>query len=144
MSKYLSSKNIFSTLILWGVVLFMCTMLFLGILKEQLPLAPILILSLVIALLLWTLLDTRYVVNEAFLLYRSGPFRGKIAIQNIKKITYFSGFNIPVTMKPALDYKGFIVQYNSFDDVFISPKNADLFIAEILKINPEIEVLPKK
>jgi len=67
---------------------------------------------------------------------------GKLQFKTLKN-NLFSGFNIPVTMKPALDYKGFIVQYNSFDDVFISPKNADLFIAEILKINPEIEVLPK-
>lgn len=44
-------------------------------------------------------------------------------------------------LKPALDTKGFIVTYNQFDDLFISPKMSDIFIEEIKKINPKIEVI---
>jgi hypothetical protein len=34
-------------------------------------------------------LDTRYVIKEHFLLYRSGPFRGRIDIAKSKKSSIF-------------------------------------------------------
>ena len=118
----------------------MVGLLYVGMTKEQVTLLPIAILGLVVAMILWTLLDTRYVIKQHFLLYRSGPFRGRIDIQKIKKIKYFSGLYVPVTMKPALDTKGFIITYNSMDDVYVSPINRDVFLTELLKINPGIEV----
>lgn len=107
----------------------------------HLPTIPFVITSLVIAFVLWVLLDTRYVIKNNFLLYRSGPIRGRIDISKIKSIKRHSGLNVPVMLKPALDTKGFIVTYNQFDDLFISPKMSDLFIEEIRKINPKIDVI---
>jgi hypothetical protein len=108
--------------------------------KEHVTILPIVLLSLVIAMILWTLLDTRYVIKQHFLLYRSGPFRGRIDIEKIQKIKYFSGLYVPVTMKPALDTKGFIITYNNNEDVYVSPMNSDIFLSELLKINPKIEI----
>ena len=99
------------------------------------------IISLVTAFVLWVLLDTRYVIKNDFLLYRSGPIRGRVAISKIKSIKRYSGLNVPVMLKPALDTKGFIITYNAFDDLFISPIQSDIFIAEMKKINPLIEVI---
>jgi hypothetical protein len=141
MKRYLSSKNTFTITILWTMVLLMLVLLFIGLQQEHLTLLPVGMLSVVIALIVWVLLDTRYVIKQHFLLYRSGPFRGRIDIEKIKKIKYFSGLSVPVTMKPALDTKGYIITYNNYDDVYVSPKSADVFIAELLKINPKIEVL---
>lgn len=118
----------------------MVILLFFGVKEGDVPLFPIVLLSLVVGMILWTLLDTRYVIKKHFLLYRSGPFRGRIDIEKIKKVKYFSGLYVPVTMKPALDTKGFIITYNSFDDVYVSPVNRELFLNELLKINPKIEV----
>ena len=64
----------------------MIVVLYLGITENELPLLPIIILSLVIGFIVWVLLDTRYVIKNHFLLYRSGPFRGRIDIENIQKI----------------------------------------------------------
>jgi hypothetical protein len=139
--RFLSSKNTFTIAILWGLVLFLITMLVLNLTKGNIPVAPIIIISLVTAFILWVLLDTRYVIKNNFLLYRSGPIRGRVDITKIKSIKRFSGLNVPVMLKPALDTKGFIVTYNQFDDLFISPKMSDLFIEEIKKINPKIEVI---
>ena len=44
-------------------------------------------------------------------------------------------------MKPALDTKGFIITYNKAEDVYVSPAKSDVFLSELLKINPNIEVL---
>ena len=141
MNRYLSSKNTFTVAILWGIVLFMVVLLIVGLQRQHLTLLPIGMLSIVIALVVWTLLDTRYVIKEHFLLYRSGPFRGRIDIAKIRKIKYFSGLSVPVIVKPALDTKGFIISYDKCDDVYVSPKKSDVFIKELLKINPGIEVL---
>jgi hypothetical protein len=141
MNRFLSSKNTFTIAILWGIVLFFIAMLVLNLEKGNIPVIPLIIISLVTGFVLWVLLDTRYVIKNNFLLYRSGPIRGRVDITKIKSIKRFSGLNVPVMLKPALDTKGFIVTYNQFDDLFISPKMSDIFIEEIKKINPQIEVI---
>lgn len=140
MNRFLSSKNNYTITILWTIVIFMIVLLYFGVTKEHVTLLPLVILGLVISLILWTLLDTRYVIKQHFLLYRSGPFRGRIDIEKIKKIKYFSGLYVPVTMKPALDTEGFIITYNNLEDVYVSPVNRDVFLKELLKINPKIEI----
>jgi len=141
MNRFLSTKNTFTIVILWSIVFFFIIMLVLNFEKGNIPLVPMIITSLVTAFVLWVLLDTRYVLKNNFLLYRSGPIRGRVDISKIKSIKRFSGLNVPVMLKPALDTKGFIVTYNQFDDLFISPKMSDVFIEEIKKINPKIEVI---
>lgn len=128
-------------IILWFVVVFMGVMLGYTFKSGELPVAPFVILALATVLILWVMLDTRYVIKSNFLLYRSGPFRGRIDITKIKKIQRHSGLYVPVSMKPALDTKGFIITYNKYDDVFVSPKNSDIFLEEIRKINPKMEVV---
>lgn len=141
MKNYLSSKSFFIVIVLWGLVCFMLTMMFLNLNKPSLDVAPIIITSLASAIVVWILLDTRYVIKNSFLFYRSGPFRGRIDINKIDKVQYFSGLYPQVTMKPALDIKGYIITYNKQEDVYVSPKKCNDFIAELLKINPKIEVI---
>lgn len=141
MKNFLSSKNAFTILILWGVVAFLVVMLGYTFNSGELPWPPFIILALTTVLIIWVLLDTRYVINHGFLFYRSGPFRGRIDIAKIKKIQRHSGLYVPVSMKPALDTKGFIITYNNFDDVFVSPENSDAFLQEIQKINPGVQVV---
>ena len=95
----------------------------------------------IIVALVWILLDTKYILKENKIFFYSGPFRGSIAIDSIKKITHHSGIIVPVTFKPALNTKGLIIHYNSFDDIYISPKQEDLFLEELLKVNQNIEVV---
>lgn len=141
MKNYLSSKSFIIVIVLWGLVLFMLIMMLLNLNKTTLDVVPFVITSLASALLIWILLDTRYVIKNSFLFYRSGPFRGRIDINKIDKIQYFSGLYPQVSMKPALDIKGYIITYNKQDDVYVSPKKSVDFIAELLKINPKIQVL---
>jgi hypothetical protein len=119
----------------------MLIMMLLNLNKPTLDIVPFIITSLVSALVIWILLDTRYVIKNSFLFYRSGPFRGRIDINKIDKIQYFSGLYPQVSMKPALDIKGYIITYNKEDDVYVSPKKSVDFIAELIKINPKIEVI---
>ena len=83
--NFLSSKNAFTVALLWSVVVGLFISLFLNLIKNTIQFPPIIILSVAIFLLLWILLDTRYVIKNGLLLYRSGPIRGVIKIENIKK-----------------------------------------------------------
>ena len=141
MKNFLSSKNAFTMVLMWSIVVFMIVMLGYTFKRGELPIVPFIILGLATALILWVLLDTRYVIKSNFLLYRSGPFRGRIDIAKIQKIKRHSGMFVPVSMKPSLDTKGFIITINNFDDIFVSPKNSDSFLQEIQKINPKVEVI---
>lgn len=92
-------------------------------------------------LLIWILLDTKYRINKEDFYYCCGPFRGKIAIDKIRKIERWNKWYVTSTMKPALDSDGLIIYYEKFDDIYISPKNKENFIKLLLEINPNIQVV---
>ena len=95
---------------------------------------------LTIGLFLWIFLGTYYTIKDGYLYHRSGPFFGKMKISSIKKVTYHSGWYVPVFYRPATDIVGIIITYNKFDDIYFSPKERDTFVEELLRINPKIEI----
>lgn len=141
MMHFFSTKNKLTVAILWALVFFMGSLLYIDIKNESTSSIHVIMISILIAVILWILFDTRYVIRDGFLFYRSGPFRGRIDIQKIQKIEYFSGMHVPVTMKPALDTKGFIITYDTLNEVYVSPQKKDKFIAKLLELNPEIVVV---
>src|SRR5437868_2700757 len=70
-------------------------------------------LNILIGLLIWSLFDTYYQIENAELRYKSAFIKGKIDINAIKKVT--SGETMLVGMKPALASKGLIIQFNKYD-----------------------------
>ena len=140
MNRFFSSKNTLTIAILWGLVLILLAILYITIQSGERNVLSILVVILTICLVIWILFDTRYVINSHFLLYRQGPFRGRINIMNIKSIENFSGMIPPVTMKPALGNDGFIINYDQYDSVFMTPQEKSIFIAELIKINSNIDI----
>lgn len=140
--RFQSDKSWFVTLVLWGAVIFM---IFAGMLAVQQggpeQWMPI-ILVLVALMIIWMWFATYYEIEGKRLYYRSGPVNGSIDINAIRKIesgkTQFSG------LKPALASNGCVVHYNKYDEIYLSPKDKDGFFAELLKVNPAIEVVEKK
>lgn len=63
-------------------------------------------------------------------------WKTKIPIQSIHKV-YRT--RIPLS-SPALSLDRIGVLYNKYDEIFISPKEREEFIKELLKVNPNIEV----
>ena len=143
MKVFFSSKSYFTLALMWTIALGLFTVIFIKKPDAQEPSIYIFnaIMITIVLALVWILLDTKYLLKENKIFYNSGPFRGSIAIDSIKKITHHSGIIVPVTFKPALNTKGLIIHYNSFDDIYISPKQEDLFLEELLKVNPNIEVI---
>jgi hypothetical protein len=101
----------------------------------------VIVINLLSLLLLASIiLKTEYRIKNTFLHWQSGPFYGKIDINSIIKIKHHDGIFVPTVWKPALSQVGLIVTYNKYDDIYISPQNVADFTAEILAINPNIEI----
>jgi hypothetical protein len=143
LKTFISSKSIFNCSILWIIAIGLLIILFIE--KPEAKAPPIYIFNTIIigiiSMLIWILLDTKYSIKEEILYFYSGPFRGKININTIRKIERHSGLIVPVTYKPALNTNGLIIRYNSFDDIYISPNQEAIFLEELIKINPNIKVV---
>lgn len=107
---------------------------------EGMPIPIMILLGLIDCLFLWIVFDTKYKIKENKLYYCSGPIRGKIDILKINKIESVKTWYVTSILKPALGSYGLTITYNRFDDIYISPKNKEDFIAELLKINPNIQL----
>lgn len=93
----------------------------------------------IVALMLWMWFSTCYIVTGNELKYRSGPIHGGIAIGSIRSI--ITGKTQFVGLKPSLGSKGCVIKYNKFDEIYLSPKEQELFENELIKINAAIEVV---
>ena len=88
--------------------------------------------------LLWTIFDTHYVISDNKLHYKSALLKGSIEISSIVEIrknkTMFAG------LRPATASKGIIIRYNKWDDIYMSPANADAFVQALMAANPSIKL----
>ena len=99
----------------------------------------LIIIALITALLLWVWFGTYYIIEGQQLKYRSGPIHGVIDITSIRKITVSkTSF---VGLKPSLDTKGCVLAYHQYDEIYLSPQDQQLFVQELVKVNPAIEVI---
>ncbi|MCP9201263.1 PH domain-containing protein [Gramella sp. GC03-9] len=98
-----------------------------------------LVLILVLILLFWILMSTKYELSDKYLFYQSGPIKGKIEIDKIREIIV--GKSLWAGLKPALATKGLIIKYNKYDEIYISPESNELFVQKIKEINPGINII---
>lgn len=102
-------------------------------------LATSVIMVIALLLILWIWFDSCYKIDHKNFYYRTGPFRGKIMLQKIKRIKKNTFFY--VGMKPKRPKKGLTIEYNKFSELYIAPLEQDLFIEELLKKNANIEIV---
>ncbi|RTY95009.1 PH domain-containing protein [Flavobacterium sp. GT3R68] len=141
MKTFVSSKNWFTVGVFWALVAFLSFAVIIP--KNDNDLSVYIgyaIIIPIIVCLVWVLCDTKYVIKDKWLHYYFGPFRGKIEITKITEMKYHSSWIIPVTFKPGLGTPGFIISYNKFDDIYISPKDLKEFEEVLLSINPAIKI----
>lgn len=138
-----SSINFFSGILLTILGIFLIGLGLYILFFDPLEIIQILITLLLIAMGIcsfWILYDTKYVFKNTTFHYYSGPIRGTIDVNSIRKIEHQKGWYQKSVLKPALDYNGLYIYYNKFDDLYISPKEKEEFVNYLLKINPKIEI----
>ncbi|TDP58568.1 PH domain-containing protein [Flavobacterium dankookense] len=102
-----------------------------GILSKEYVLS--LVFGLILVVFYFLSKTIRYKIDSENLII----WNTKISIHSIRKI-YRT--NNPLS-SPALSLDRIAVVYNTYDEVLISPREREEFIQELLKINPNIEVV---
>jgi hypothetical protein len=139
--KFSSRKSVLFTILIFGTAVFLIGFSVFGLAFNRIGktdswmVIPFLIIA---ALLLWIYFGTYYQVTETELIYRSGPLRGKIPLNEIREIV--KGKTLYAGIKPATAGKGLIIKFGKYDEIYISPDSNDSFILEIGKRNREIVV----
>lgn len=91
----------------------------------------------IIFVILFVSKTTRYIISEDKLNIKSmWIVNDKIEINSIRKIEKSNS----ILSAPALSLDRLVIKYNKFDEIYISPKEKQLFVNEVIKINPNIEV----
>ena len=60
----------------------------------------------------------------------------RIDISKIRKIEKTNS----ILSSPALSLDRIAIKFNKFDEVYISPKEKQAFVDELLNVNPDIEI----
>ena len=102
---------------------------------------PLSILIMIILLGIYLSFTTHYTIDGKNLIVKSGfLFNKTIAISSIKKITETNS----LLSAPAMSFDRLEISYGKFDDIIISPKEKQVFIAHLLELHPAIQVQWKK
>jgi hypothetical protein len=91
----------------------------------------------ILLIVLFVSKTTRYIINENNLIVRSmWIVNDTIDISKIRKIEKSSS----ILSSPALSLDRLAIKFNKFDEVYISPKEKQSFLDDLLAINPNIDV----
>ena len=137
--KFISRKDTLFSIIILGSVVFLSGFSILGVVFGWIENTDFWILipfAAITALFLWIYFGTHYIVTETELIYRSGPLRGRIQIDQIREIV--KGKTLYAGIKPATASKGLIVRFGKYDEIYISPDSNESFITEILERNSQV------
>lgn len=83
---------------------------------------------------------TYYEIQKEVLLISMFFYKTKIKISEIRSIKYSNSIIKTNFYKPGCHHKGIEIMYHKYDDIFISPENKEQFIADLIKLNPHIEI----
>ncbi len=107
----------------------------------EMVLAPIGILILLLSVLITvTFFTTYYEIQESLLIVTMFFYKTKIKISEIKTIKYSNSIIKTNFYKPGFHHRGIEIVYHKYNDIFISPKNRDQFIEQLIEQNPTIEI----
>ncbi|WP_205504269.1 PH domain-containing protein [Rufibacter psychrotolerans] len=136
-----SSKGWVSALAIWGTIVLVVGILMVEV-QGPMPLLGKLGLGLftflVCGLLAWIWFATFYRIAEGVLYFRSGPIHGSIPIQQIKAVKL--NHHLWSGIRPALDLRGMVIQYNKWDEIYLSPADKEPFLEALRQVNPAIVV----
>jgi len=99
----------------------------------------LIITTLVGGLFLWIWIDTNYVIDNEFLIAKSGPIIWRVPIREISFVR-LNQKTIGGTWKPTLSWVCIEIRYKKYRSIFITPEKQDDFIGQLKQINDKIEI----
>lgn len=137
-----SKKDTWLAMLVWGFVLFGMAAYIFGEepVGEQFitytSVAGIFITIVMVGFLLWMWFGTGYKVEYGLIIIISGPFKSKVKIADIRKLTATKN---PLSA-PALSINRIEIMYGTYGMSLVSPKDRELFISLLLEENQTIQV----
>ena len=98
--------------------------------------AMLAVCALAAGLPLWVVLGTRYALTEHDLLIRSGPFRWRIPLQEVRAVAHSRSW----LSSPALSLDRLRITYGRASSILISPRDKLRFLSELQPRCPGIAV----
>lgn len=136
--KFKSRVGLLIQMITFGIGILFIYLLATVDLNQANEVVSLIVIFAFVILFFWILFDTSYLIENGSVHYKSGPVKGKIEIDSIRKIkigtTMFTG------QRAALAFKGMTIYYGKYDEIYFSPKTDESFVDELLKINSSIVI----
>jgi len=82
-----------------------------------------------LALCVWTVLGTYYVIDATSLVVRSGPFHWTVALRDIRSVQATRD----IRSGPALSFDRLRIEYGAGRVLLISPREKDAFLADLAR-----------
>lgn len=130
-----SKKDSWFILLVWGFIILFIVSLGYDV-KSSNSFLDSIILFCTIGFLLWLWFGTGYQMIDGELRVRSGPFKKKVQVCDIKQIRKLKN----ILSAPALSIDRLELHYSKYDVIYISPKNEAECINVLLKENPRIKL----
>jgi hypothetical protein len=81
--------------------------------------------------------QTYYEIDDEYVYYRMGPFKGKIPIKSIRSVKKHAARSF---YSPSLSYDLVLITYNVYDDISLSPQDQDGFVVALRIMNKNIVI----
>lgn len=137
-------KSAFSTYNIIILLLPALLVLLIGIFTEEdsqlIIFPPLGIFALLLVIFTLLYFTTYYEIQKDILIISMFFYKTKIKISEINVLKHSNSIIKTNLYKPGFHHKGIEILYHKYDDIFISPENRDQFIAQLLEINPNIEI----
>lgn len=137
--NFKSRKDALLSLVTFGVIGFLIGILIYGIIVGDIQKSEywhLFIVGAVILLLFWLYFGTRYELTSSDFNYYFGPFRGKIALIRIKEVVV--GTTVWVGFRPATARNGILIKYDTYEELYISPKTNESFVIALKELKSDI------
>lgn len=131
-----SQKDIVYSLLVWGTIICFSLFVILNISLTILGAFTGIAGSLTTCLIIWIWFDTNYRVEEEYIKISHGPFKDKIAIQDISSISKKKS----LLATPSLSMNRLLLRYGRYGEIMLSPKSEKTFIDLLVDKNPRIKL----
>ena len=101
----------------------------------------LLVVGVVVSILVHICTHTFYRFDQEALHIQSSVFKKRVKYENITEVR--RNKTLYVGWKLALASKGLVIHFNKYDVIYVSPVNEELFLSQLLQINPNIEISSK-
>jgi hypothetical protein len=82
-----------------------------------------------LAICIWTLLGTYYIIDATSLVVRSGPFHWTVALRDIRSVQPTRD----IRSGPALSFDRLRIEYGAARVLLVSPREKDAFLADLAR-----------